>query len=201
VPLCNHIHLAWGFTSKLSAHWLCHKACPFTLPILSLIFVRQLSMPDSLSRSSVRRILSVARPYAAKASAESIPIQEIIYVLGAANIGAAFTGDFPSPASRRFQFLSGARKQPPHSPYRPRAAHRALLTPRVFSYPIPPPATYIVRAHLAHLDLGKTLTIRASDCTRGQHSISTLSGARIGVPRVLLFPSLMHLHKTSRPIR
>lgn len=181
---------------------------PFTLPDFSLDLVSQLALPAILiSIIGFVESISVAETLAAKKRQRINPDQELIG-LGAANLGAAFTGGYPVTggfARSVVNFDAGAETPAAGAFTAVGLAIAAVaLTPLVYFLPKATLAATIVVAVLSLVDfsiLKKTWTYSRSDFAAVITTILlTLGlGVEIGVASGVVLSVLLHLYKTSRP--
>ena len=181
---------------------------PLTLPDLSPSLLGQLFVPALLiSIIGFVESISVAQTLAAKKRQRINPDQELIG-LGAANLGAAFTGGYPVTggfARSVVNFDAGA-ETPAAGAYT--AAGLAIaavaLTPLVFFLPKATLAATIIVAVLSLVDLSilkKTWGYSFADFAAVAATIVlTLGfGVETGVSAGVILSTLLHLYKTSRP--
>ncbi|MDU8910026.1 sulfate permease [Aestuariicoccus sp. MJ-SS9] len=181
---------------------------PFTMPGLSLDLIRQLAVPAiMISIIGFVESVSVAQTLAAKKRQSIDPDQELIG-LGAANLGAAFTGGFPVTGgfSRSVVNFDAGARTPAAGVYT--AAGLAIaaigLTPLVYYLPKATLAATIIVAVVSLIDLSilkKTWTYSRSDFAAVLATIVlTLAlGVETGVATGVLVSIGLHLYKTSRP--
>jgi SulP family sulfate permease len=181
---------------------------PFTLPSFSFDLFRQLALPAILiSIIGFVESISVAQTLAAKKRQRIDPDQELIG-LGAANLGAAFTGGYPVTggfARSVVNFDAGA-ETPAAGAYTAvgLAVAAVALTPLVFFLPKATLAATIIVAVLGLVDLSilkKTWAYSRADFAAVTATILlTLGlGVEIGVSAGVLLSIVLHLAKTSRP--
>lgn len=181
---------------------------PLTLPPLSLDFVATLALPALLiSMIGFVESVSVAQTLAAKKRQRIDPDQELIG-LGAANIGAAFTGGMPVTggfARSVVNFDAGA-ETPAAGAFTALGLLVAALalTPLLFFLPQATLAATIIVAVLSLVDFG--ILRRAWAYSRADFAavavtiLLTLSfGVETGVTAGVLLSLVLHLYKTSRP--
>lgn len=181
---------------------------PFTIPDVSVDLLRQLFMPAILiSIIGYVESISIAQTLAAKRGQRIDPNQELIG-LGAANLGAAFTGGYPVTggfARSVVNFDAGAQTPAAGAFTAVGLAFAAVaLTPLVYFLPKATLAATIIIAVLSLVDLlvlRKTWVYSRSDfaavCTT---IVLTLTmGVEIGVASGVVLSILLHLFKTSRP--
>ncbi|HID67066.1 MAG TPA: sulfate permease [Roseibacterium sp.] len=181
---------------------------PFTLPDLSLDLVRALLMPAILiSVIGFVESVSVAQTLAARKRQRIDPNQELIG-LGAANLGAAFTGGLPVTGgfSRSVVNFDAGAETPAAGAFTAigLAIAAVALTPLVYYLPNATLAATIIVAVLGLVDtsiLKKTWVYSRSDFMAVLTTIVlTLSlGVEIGVASGVILSVLLHLYKTSRP--
>jgi len=181
---------------------------PFTLPNLSLDLVRQLAMPAILiSIIGFVESVSVAETLAAKKRQRIDPNQELIG-LGAANIGAAFTGGFPVTGgfSRSVVNFDAGAETPAAGAFTALglAIAALALTPLVFFLPKATLAATIIVAVLSLVDL--SILRKTWDYSRADFAavVTTIvltlgAGVEVGVASGVALSIALHLHKTSRP--
>ena len=181
---------------------------PLTLPSLSPDLVGALVVPAILiSVIGFVESVSVAQTLAAKKRQRIDPDQELIG-LGAANLGAAFTGGYPVTggfARSVVNFDAGA-ETPAAGAYTAvgLAIAAVALTPLVYYLPNATLAATIIVAVLSLVDLTilkKTWGYSRADFTAVAITILlTLGlGVEIGVASGVIISILLHLYKTSRP--
>lgn len=181
---------------------------PLTMPGLSADLVEALLVPAILiSVIGFVESVSVAQTLAAKKRQRIDPDQELIG-LGAANLGAAFTGGYPVTggfARSVVNFDAGAQT-PAAGAYT--AAGLAIaavaLTPLVYYLPNATLAATIIVAVLSLVDLSilrKTWGYARADFIAVAMTILlTLGlGVEVGVASGVTISVLLHLYKTSRP--
>ena len=181
---------------------------PFTLPGLSPELVRSLLVPAILiSVIGFVESISVAQTLAAKKRQRIDPDQELIG-LGAANLGAAFTGGFPVTGgfSRSVVNFDAGAETPAAGIYTAigLAIAALALTPLVYFLPNATLAATIIVAVLSLVDfsiLSKTWGYARADFIAVAATILlTLGmGVEIGVASGVIISVLLHLYKTSRP--
>lgn len=181
---------------------------PLTLPDLSPALLGQLFVPALLiSIIGFVESISVAQTLAAKKRQRINPDQELIG-LGAANLGAAFTGGYPVTggfARSVVNFDAGA-ETPAAGAYTAvgLAIAAVALTPLVFFLPKATLAATIIVAVLSLVDLSilkKTWGYSFADFAAVAATIVlTLGfGVETGVSAGVILSILLHLYKTSRP--
>ncbi|EDQ31527.1 high affinity sulfate transporter 1 [Hoeflea phototrophica DFL-43] len=151
--------------------------------------------------------VSVAQTLAARKRQRIVPNQELIG-LGAANVGAAFTGGYPVTggfARSVVNFDAGA-ETPAAGAYTALGLLLAamLLTPLIYHLPQATLAATIIVAVLSLVDLSilkKTWTYSRADFAAVSATIFlTLGfGVEIGVTAGVVLSILIHLYKSSRP--
>ncbi|AVL53615.1 sodium-independent anion transporter [Roseobacter denitrificans] len=181
---------------------------PLTLPGFSLDLLQALLVPAILiSIIGFVESVSVAQTLAAKKRQCINPDQELIG-LGAANLGAAFTGGYPVTggfARSVVNFDAGAETPAAGAFTAIGLAIAAVsLTPLVFFLPNATLAATIIVAVLSLVDLSilkKTWAYSRADFTAVAATIVlTLTlGVEVGVAAGVITSVLLHLYKTSRP--
>ncbi|WP_174826832.1 SulP family inorganic anion transporter [Ruegeria arenilitoris] len=181
---------------------------PLSLPGFSPDLIRALAVPAILiSIIGFVESVSVAQTLAAKKRQRIDPDQELIG-LGAANLGAAFTGGYPVTggfARSVVNFDAGA-ETPAAGAFTAigLAIAAVALTPLVFFLPKATLAATIIVAVLSLVDLSilkKTWGYSRADFTAVSATILlTLGlGVEVGVASGVAISVLLHLYKTSRP--
>ena len=181
---------------------------PLTLPSFSPDLVGALLVPAILiSVIGFVESVSVAQTLAAKKRQRIDPDQELIG-LGAANIGAAFTGGYPVTggfARSVVNFDAGA-ETPAAGAFTAIGLTIAAvaLTPLVYYLPNATLAATIIVAVLGLVDvsiLKKTWAYSRADFTAvGATILLTLGlGVEIGVAAGVITSALLHIYQTSRP--
>ena len=181
---------------------------PLTLPDLSPDLVRALAVPAILiSVIGFVESVSVAQTLAAKRRQRIDPDQELIG-LGAANLGAAFTGGYPVTggfARSVVNFDAGAAT-PAAGAFTALGLTFAalLLTPLIHDLPNATLAATIIVAVLSLVDLSilkKTWAYSRADFLAVAATIllTLCAGVEIGVASGVVLSVLLHLYKTSRP--
>ncbi|MCV2875302.1 sulfate permease [Rhodobacteraceae bacterium XHP0102] len=181
---------------------------PLTLPDLSPSLLGQLFVPALLiSIIGFVESISVAQTLAAKKRQRINPNQELIG-LGAANLGAGFTGGYPVTggfARSVVNFDAGA-ETPAAGAYTAvgLAIAAVALTPLVFFLPKATLAATIIVAVLSLVDLSilkKTWGYSLADFAAVAATIVlTLGfGVEAGVSAGVVLSIVLHLYKTSRP--
>src|SRR6056297_2320154 len=181
---------------------------PFTMPGLSLDLISALFIPALLiSVIGFVESISVAQTLAAKKRQRIDPDQELIG-LGAANIGAGFTGGYPVTggfARSVVNFDAGAETPAAGAFTAVGLAIAALaLTPLIFFLPKATLAATIIVAVLSLVDfsiLTKSWSYSRADFTAVLATILlTLGlGVEAGVSAGVILSIALHLYKTSRP--
>ncbi len=181
---------------------------PFTMPDLSFDLVGELIAPAILiSIIGFVESVSVAQTLAAKKRQRIDPDQELIG-LGAANLGAAFTGGYPVTggfARSVVNFDAGAETPAAGAFTAVGLAIAAFaLTPLVYFLPKATLAATIIVAVLSLVDfsvLKKTWVYSRADFVAVAATIGlTLGlGVEVGVASGVGTSILLHLYKTSRP--
>ncbi|MDG4650562.1 sulfate permease [Roseibacterium sp. SDUM158017] len=181
---------------------------PLTMPDMSLDLVSALFVPALLiSVIGFVESISVAQTLAAKKRQRIDPDQELIG-LGAANIGAGFTGGYPVTggfARSVVNFDAGAETPAAGAYTAVGLAIAALaLTPLIFFLPKATLAATIIVAVLSLVDfsiLRKTWTYARADFVAVAATILLTLGAgvEVGVSAGVLLSIALHLYKTSRP--
>ncbi len=181
---------------------------PLTLPGFAPDLIRQLAIPAILiSVIGFVESISVAQTLAAKKRQRIDPNQELIG-LGAANLGAAFTGGYPVTggfARSVVNFDAGA-ETPAAGAFTAfgLAIAAVALTPLVYYLPNATLAATIVVAVLSLVDfsiLKKTWSYSRADFAAVAATILlTLTlGVEIGVASGVILSIALHLYKTSKP--
>lgn len=181
---------------------------PLTMPGLAPDLISSLLVPAVLiSIIGFVESVSVAQTLAAKKRQRIDPDRELIG-LGAANIGAAFTGGYPVTggfARSVVNFDAGA-ETPAAGAFTALglAIAAVTLTPLVYYLPNATLAATIIVAVLSLVDLSilkKTWSYSRADFTAVATTILlTLGlGVEIGVAAGVVISALLHLYKTSRP--
>lgn len=181
---------------------------PLTLPSLDLELIRLLLVPAILiSVIGFVESISVAQTLAAKKRQRIDPDQELIG-LGAANLGAAFTGGFPVTGGFARSVVNhdaGAETPAAGAFTAVGLAIAALaLTPLIFYLPKATLAATIIVAVLSLVDfsiLKKTWAYSRADFTAVAATITLtlLVGVEAGVTAGVILSIALHLYKTSRP--
>ena len=181
---------------------------PLTLPSFSPDLLGQLLLPAFLiSIIGFVESISVAQTLAAKKRQRITPDQELIG-LGAANLGAAFTGGFPVTggfARSVVNFDAGA-ETPAAGAFTAigLAIAAVALTPLIYFLPKATLAATIIVAVLSLVDfsiLRRSWAYSKADFSAVLATILlTLgSGVEVGVSAGVALSILLHLYKTSRP--
>lgn len=181
---------------------------PLTLPSFSPDLIAALAVPAVLiSIVGFVESVSVAETLAAKKHDRIDPDQELIG-LGAANLGAAFTGGYPVAGgfARSVVNYEAGAETPAAGAFTALglAIAAVALTPLVYFLPQATLAALIIVAVLSLVDasiLGKTWAYSKADFAAVAVTILlTLGlGVEIGVASGIVISVLLHLYKTSRP--
>ncbi|MEG3660336.1 SulP family inorganic anion transporter [Celeribacter halophilus] len=181
---------------------------PFTWPVSSLALMQQLFVPALLiSIIGFVESISVAQTLAAKKRQRVDPDQELIG-LGAANIGAAFTGGFPVTGgfSRSVVNFDAGAETPAAGAFTAVGLGIAalFLTPLIYFLPKATLAATIIVAVLSLVDfkiLKTTWDYSKADFTAVLATIilTLLSGVEVGVSAGVILSIALHLYKTSKP--
>ncbi len=181
---------------------------PFTMPGFDLDLLQQLMVPAILiSIIGFVESVSVAQTLAAKKRQHIDPNQELIG-LGAANLGAAFTGGFPVTGgfSRSVVNFNAGAETPAAGVFTAigLAIAAVALTPLVYYLPNATLAATIIVAVMSLVDfsiLKKTWTYSRSDFIAVAATIMlTLGfGVEVGVAAGVGISIILHLYKTSVP--
>ncbi|MDO6457324.1 sulfate permease [Celeribacter halophilus] len=181
---------------------------PFTWPVSSLALMQQLFVPALLiSIIGFVESISVAQTLAAKKRQRVDPDQELIG-LGAANIGAAFTGGFPVTGgfSRSVVNFDAGAETPAAGAFTAAGLGIAalFLTPLIYFLPKATLAATIIVAVLSLVDfkiLKTTWEYSKADFTAVLATIilTLLSGVEVGVSAGVILSIALHLYKTSKP--
>ena len=181
---------------------------PFTMPGFDLDLLQQLMVPAILiSIIGFVESVSVAQTLAAKKRQDIDPNQELIG-LGAANLGAAFTGGFPVTGgfSRSVVNFDAGAETPAAGVFTAigLAIAAVALTPLVYYLPNATLAATIIVAVMSLVDfsiLKKTWTYSRSDFIAVAATIIlTLGfGVEVGVAAGVGISIILHLYKTSVP--
>ncbi|MEI4234637.1 SulP family inorganic anion transporter [Roseovarius sp. D22-M7] len=181
---------------------------PFTLPSLSVDLIGQLFMPALLiSIIGFVESMSVAQTLAAKRRQRIDPDQELIG-LGAANIGAAFTGGYPVTggfARSVVNFDAGAVTPAAGAFTALGLAVAAMsLTPLIHDLPIATLAATIIVAVLGLVDVSilrrAWVYSRADFAAVAATIVLTLGfGVEVGVSAGVILSVGLHLYRSSKP--
>ncbi|WP_071675596.1 SulP family inorganic anion transporter [Nioella nitratireducens] len=181
---------------------------PLTMPSMDWNLVRQLIVPSILiSIIGFVESISVAQTLAAKKRQRISPDQELIG-LGAANLGAAFTGGFPVTGgfSRSVVNYDAGAETPAAGAYTAVGLGIAALalTPLIFFLPKATLAATIIVAVLSLVDfsiLKKTWAYSKADFSAVAATIllTLAMGVEVGVSAGVLLSVALFLYKTSRP--
>jgi len=181
---------------------------PFTLPSFDLALLRDLALPAALiSLIGFVESVSVGQTLAAKRRQRIEPNQELV-ALGAANLGASFTGGFPVTggfARSVVNFDAGAETPAAGAFTAVGLALAALfLTPLIAFLPKATLAATIVVAVLSLVDL--SILKRAWGYSRADFAAvaATMAvtlgvGVEAGVSAGVVLSLILHLYRTSRP--
>ncbi|WP_185962297.1 SulP family inorganic anion transporter [Palleronia caenipelagi] len=181
---------------------------PLTMPGLDPSLVKSLLLPAILlSIIGFVESISVAQTLAAKKRQRIDPDQELIG-LGAANLGAAFTGGYPVTggfARSVVNFDAGA-ETPAAGAFTAigLAIAAVALTPLIYYLPAATLAATIIVAVLSLVDfsmLGKTWRYSKADFIAVMATIllTLTMGVEVGVASGVIVSVMLHLYKTSRP--
>ena len=181
---------------------------PFTVPGLSPDLIKTLLVPAILiSVIGFVESISVAQTLAAKKRQRIDPDQELIG-LGAANLGAAFTGGFPVTGgfSRSVVNFDAGSETPAAGIFTAigLAVAALALTPLVYYLPNATLAATIIVAVLSLVDfsiLRKTWGYVRADfiAVSAIIALTLIMGVEVGVASGVGISILLHLYKTSRP--
>jgi SulP family sulfate permease len=181
---------------------------PLTMPSLSPELLSQLALPALLiSIIGFVESISVAQTLAAKKRQRIDPDQELIG-LGAANLGAAFTGGFPVTGgfSRSVVNYDAGAETPAAGAFTALGLALAalFLTPLIHYLPKATLAATIIVAVLSLVDLSilkRAWTFSRADFAAVSVTIllTLLAGVELGVTAGVVTSILVHLYKTSRP--
>ena len=181
---------------------------PFTLPSFDLSILRDLAPPAALiSLIGFVESVSVGQTLAAKRRQRIEPDQELV-ALGAANLGAAFTGGFPVTggfARSVVNFDAGAETPAAGAFTAIGLALAALfLTPFIAFLPKATLAATIVVAVLSLVDLAilkRAWAYSRADFAAVAATIAVTVGAGVeaGVSAGVFLSLALHLYRTSRP--
>ncbi|MFN3577089.1 MAG: SulP family inorganic anion transporter [Tabrizicola sp.] len=181
---------------------------PFTLPSFDLALLRDLALPAALiSLIGFVESVSVGQTLAAKRRQRIAPNQELV-ALGAANLGASFTGGFPVTggfARSVVNFDAGA-ETPAAGAFTAigLALAALLLTPLIAFLPKATLAATIVVAVLSLVDLSilkRAWAYSGADfaAVAATMAVTLGVGVEAGVSAGVLLSLLLHLYRTSRP--
>jgi SulP family sulfate permease len=181
---------------------------PLTLPSFSLdMWSNLIGAAFLISVIGFVESVSVAQTLAAKKRQRIDPDQELIG-LGAANLGASFTGGFPVTGgfSRSVVNYDAGADTPAAGAYTAigLAGASLFLTPLIFHLPKATLAATIIVAVLSLVDfsiLKKSWLHSKADfaAVAATISITLLMGVELGVTTGVAISILIHLYKTSRP--
>ncbi|MEW5420666.1 SulP family inorganic anion transporter [Amorphus sp. 3PC139-8] len=181
---------------------------PFTMPGLSLELISELALPAVLiSIIGFVESVSVAQTLAAKKRQRINPDQELIG-LGAANLGAAFTGGYPVTGgfSRSVVNFDAGAETPAAGAFTAigLAIASVALTPLIYFLPKATLAATIIVAVLSLVDfsiLKKTWRYSRADFAAVVATIvlTLAAGVEVGVAAGVLLSVALHLSKTARP--
>ena len=181
---------------------------PLTMPSVAPDLIRKLAIPAILiSIIGFVESISVAQTLAAKKRQRIDPNQELIG-LGAANLGAAFTGGYPVTggfARSVVNFDAGAETPAAGAFTAIGLAIAALaLTPLIYYLPNATLAATIVVAVLSLVDfsiLRKTWSYSRTDFAAVAATIflTLVLGVEMGVASGVILSVALHLYKTSKP--
>lgn len=181
---------------------------PLTLPSVSPDLISQLAVPALLiSIIGFVESISVAQTLAARKRQRIDPDQELIG-LGAANLGASFTGGFPVTGgfSRSVVNYDAGAETPAAGAFTALglALAAVFLTPLIHYLPKATLAATIIVAVLSLVDL--SILKRAWTFSRADFAavavtilLTLLAGVEQGVTAGVVTSILVHLYKTSRP--
>lgn len=181
---------------------------PLTLPSFDLDLIRALAVPALLiSVIGFVESISVAQTLAAKKRQRIDPDQELIG-LGAANLGAAFTGGFPVTGgfSRSVVNYDAGAETPAAGAYTAvgLAIAALALTPLIYFLPKATLAATIIVAVLSLVDfsiLKRTWSYSRADFSAVAATIllTLAAGVEVGVSAGVVLSIALYLYKTSRP--
>lgn len=181
---------------------------PLTMPSMSLDLLRALFIPALLiSVIGFVESISVAQTLAAKKRQRIDPNQELIG-LGAANLGAAFTGGFPVTGgfSRSVVNFDAGAETPAAGAFTAvgLAIAALALTPLIFFLPKATLAATIIVAVLGLVDfsvLKRTWAYSKSDfaAVAATITLTLVHGIELGVSSGVILSIALYLYKTSRP--
>ena len=201
--------LTWGAGLEVAVVGTVPQSLPpFTMPSFDPDLLRQLLVPALLiSVIGFVESISVAQTLAAKKRQRIDPDQELIG-LGAANLGAAFTGGYPVTggfARSVVNFDAGAATPAAGAFTAAGLAIAAIaLTPLVYFLPKATLAATIIVAVLSLVDfsiLRKTWAYSRADffAVAGTILLTLGFGVETGVSAGVILSIFLHLYKTSRP--
>ncbi len=181
---------------------------PFTLPSFSMdLWTSLIGSAILISVIGFVESVSVAQTLAAKKRQRIDPDQELVG-LGAANLGASFTGGFPVTGgfSRSVVNYDAGADTPAAGAFTAIGLVGAslFLTPLIFHLPKATLGATIIVAVLSLVDfsiLKKTWRHSKADfaAVAATMSITLLMGVELGVTAGVAISILIHLYKTSRP--
>lgn len=181
---------------------------PFTLPSFDLSLIRELLLPAALiSLVGFVESVSVGQTLAAKRRQRIEPDQELV-ALGAANLGASFTGGFPVTggfARSVVNFDAGAETPAAGAFTAVGLALAALfLTPFIAYLPKATLAATIIVAVLSLVDLSilrRSWVYSRADfaAVAATMGVTLAVGVEAGITVGVLVSLLLHLYRTSRP--
>ena len=181
---------------------------PLTIPTFSMdMWSNLIGAAVLISVIGFVESVSVAQTLAAKKRQRIDPDQELIG-LGAANLGASFTGGFPVTGgfSRSVVNYDAGADTPAAGAYTAigLAGASLFLTPLIYHLPKATLAATIIVAVLSLVDfsiLKKTWLHSKADfaAVATTMSITLVMGVELGVTAGVLVSILIHLYKTSRP--
>lgn len=181
---------------------------PLTLPTFSMdVWTSLIGSAVLISVIGFVESVSVAQTLAAKKRQRIDPDQELIG-LGAANLGASFTGGFPVTGgfSRSVVNYDAGAETPAAGAYTAigLAGASLFLTPLIFHLPKATLAATIIVAVLSLVDfsiLKKTWLHSKADfaAVAATMGVTLLMGVELGVSAGVAISILIHLYKTSRP--
>ena len=181
---------------------------PLTMPSMSPDLISTLLIPAILiSIIGFVESISVAQTLAAKRRQRIDPDQELIG-LGAANLGAAFTGGFPVTGgfSRSVVNFDAGAETPAAGAYTAMglAIAALFLTPLVYFLPTATLAATIIVAVLSLVDLSilkSTWVYSKADFAAVAVTIllTLVLGVEVGVASGVIISLFLHLYHTSRP--
>jgi SulP family sulfate permease len=181
---------------------------PLTLPSFSIdMWTSLIGSAILISVIGFVESVSVAQTLAAKKRQRIDPDQELIG-LGAANLGASFTGGFPVTGgfSRSVVNYDAGADTPAAGAYTAigLAGASLFLTPLIFHLPKATLAATIIVAVLSLVDFSiikKTWRYSKADfaAVAATMGVTLLMGVELGVTAGVTISILIHLYKTSRP--